>query len=84
MATYSMYSQLTSIAGGHPFHPQPEVVLCCGDKGTHLTWINKSTETLIDVSKEGGLEVNVEKTKYMLESHYQNADQNRDIKIANT
>jgi hypothetical protein len=30
-----------------------------------------------------GLEVNIEKTKYMLVSYYQNADQNWDMKIAN-
>jgi hypothetical protein len=43
----------------------------------------KKTETLIDASKEVGLEINVEKTKYMLLSHHQNVDQNQDIKIAN-
>jgi hypothetical protein len=37
--------------------------------------IKKNTETLIDASKEVGLEINVEETKYML--LYQ------DIKIAN-
>jgi hypothetical protein len=40
-------------------------------------------ETLIDTSKEVGLEVNTEKTKYMLLSRHQNAWQNHDIKIAN-
>jgi hypothetical protein len=30
-------------------------------------------ETLIDASKEGGLEINIEKTKYMLLSRHQNA-----------
>jgi hypothetical protein len=47
--------------------------------------IQKNTETLIDASKEVGLEINVEKTKYtrMLLSRHQNASQNRDIKIAN-
>jgi hypothetical protein len=39
------------------------------------------TEALIDTSKEVGLEVNTEKTKYMLMSHHQNAGQNRNIKI---
>jgi hypothetical protein len=39
--------------------------------------------TLIDASKEVGLEVNTEKTKYMLPSRHQNAGQNHDIKIAN-
>jgi hypothetical protein len=45
--------------------------------------INKNTQTLIDASKEIGLKVNVEKTKYMLVSREQNAGQNREIKIGN-
>jgi hypothetical protein len=45
--------------------------------------INKNTGTLIDTSKEVGLEVNVEKTKYMLVSRHQNAGQNWEIKIGN-
>jgi hypothetical protein len=43
--------------------------------------VNKNTETLIHASEEVGLEVNVEKTKYMLVSRDQNADQ--EIKIGN-
>jgi hypothetical protein len=39
------------------------------------------TETVTDASKEVGLEVNAEKTKYMLVSRDQNAGQNREIKI---
>jgi hypothetical protein len=35
------------------------------------------------ISKEIGLEVNTERTKYMLLSHHQNAGQNYDIKIGN-
>jgi hypothetical protein len=45
--------------------------------------IRKNTETLIDASKEVGLEINVEKTKYMLLSRHQNVGQNQDINIAN-
>jgi hypothetical protein len=41
------------------------------------------TQTLIDASKEVGLEVNTEKTKYLQLSHHQNAGQNHDIKIGN-
>jgi hypothetical protein len=41
------------------------------------------TETLIDASNEVGLEINIEKTKYILLSHHQNAGQNWDIKLAN-
>jgi hypothetical protein len=43
----------------------------------------KNTETIIVASKEVGLEISVEKTKYMLLSRHQNAGQIRDIKIAN-
>jgi hypothetical protein len=45
--------------------------------------ILKNTETLIDVGKKVGLEINVEKTKRMLLSRQQNVGQNRDIEIAN-
>jgi hypothetical protein len=41
------------------------------------------TQTLIDTSKETALEVNTDKTKYMLLSLHQNAGQNHDIKIGN-
>jgi hypothetical protein len=55
-------------------------VILIGDK---VNTINKNTETLIDASKEVGLEVNAEKTKYMLLSRHQNAEKNHNIKIAN-
>jgi hypothetical protein len=45
--------------------------------------IYENTQTLIDAGKEVGLEVNTEKTKYMLLSHHQNARQNHDIKLDN-
>jgi hypothetical protein len=51
--------------------------------GYNIDTINKNTQTLIDASKEIGLEVNVEKTKYMLTSRDQNAGQNREIEIEN-
>jgi hypothetical protein len=43
--------------------------------------IKKNTETLIDTSKEFGLEANTEKTKYM--SPHQNPGQNHDVKMGN-
>jgi hypothetical protein len=45
--------------------------------------INKNTEALVVASKEIGLEVDAEKTKYMVMSRNQNAGQNHDIKIDN-
>jgi hypothetical protein len=49
----------------------------------NINTVNKNTQTLSDASEEVGLEVNVEKTKYMLVSRDQNAGQNREIKIGN-
>jgi hypothetical protein len=49
----------------------------------NIDTIKKNTETLIGVSKEVVLEINVEKTKYMLLSRNQNAGQDRDIEITN-
>jgi hypothetical protein len=49
--------------------------------GDNVDSIKKNIETLIDASKEVGLEVNIEKTKYMLLSRRQNIGQNHDIKI---
>jgi hypothetical protein len=51
--------------------------------GYNIYTIKKNTQTLIDASNEVGLEVNAEKTKYMLLSRHQNAGQNQDIKISN-
>jgi hypothetical protein len=51
--------------------------------GNNIETIKRSTGTLIDASKEVGLEVNVEKIKYMLVSCDQNAGQNWEIKAGN-
>jgi hypothetical protein len=51
--------------------------------GGNIDTMKKNTENLFDASKEVGLEINVQKTKYMLLSRHQNIGQNRDIKIAN-
>jgi hypothetical protein len=66
--------------GTHQLLPYADDVILLGDD---INTINKNTETLVYASKEVDLEVNVEKTKYMLVSRDQNAGQNRDIEIGN-
>jgi hypothetical protein len=51
--------------------------------GDNIDTIKKNTETLTDASRDVGLEINVEKTKYMLLSRQQNVGQNRDMKKTN-
>jgi hypothetical protein len=66
--------------GTHPLLAYADDVNLLRD---NIDTIDKNSETLIGASKEVGLEINVEKTKYMLLSRHQNAGQNRDMKIAN-
>jgi hypothetical protein len=40
--------------------------------GNNIDTINENTESLIHASKEVGLEINVEKTKYMVHSRQRN------------
>jgi hypothetical protein len=49
----------------------------------HAHTIKKNKEASLDASKDVCLEVNPEKTKYMLMSHSQNVGQKHSIKIVN-
>jgi hypothetical protein len=51
--------------------------------GDNIDTKKKNTGTLTDASKEVGLEINVEKTRYKLLPHHQNVSKYRDIKISN-
>jgi hypothetical protein len=50
--------------------------------GDNKNTMKKNTEIVIDASKEVGLEINVEETKYILLSRHLNVGQNWDIKIS--
>jgi hypothetical protein len=45
--------------------------------------IKENSETLLEASRGVGLEINAEKTKYMIMSHHPNSGQNQNIRIAN-
>jgi hypothetical protein len=66
--------------GTHQLLVYADDVNLLGDK-TDTT--NKNTETLIDASKKVCLQVNAEKTKYMVLSRHQYAGQNHNIKTVN-
>jgi hypothetical protein len=51
--------------------------------GDSVNTIKKDSETLLKASRDIGLEINIEKTKYMIMSRYQNSVQNQNIRIAN-
>jgi hypothetical protein len=51
--------------------------------GENIDTIQRNTKALLDASKEVSLEVNPEKTKYMLVSRFQKAGQRQSIKIGN-
>jgi coproporphyrinogen III oxidase-like Fe-S oxidoreductase len=51
--------------------------------GENIDAIQKNTKALLDASKEVGLEINPEKTKYILVSRCQKAGQRHSIKIGN-
>jgi hypothetical protein len=63
-----------------------QLLVCADDVnivGENIDTIQRNTEALLDGSKEVGLEVNPEKTKYMLVSRCQKAGQRQSIKIGN-
>jgi hypothetical protein len=51
--------------------------------GDGTNTIKENTETLLEACRDIGLEINAEKTKYMIMSRHPNSGQNQNIRIAN-
>jgi hypothetical protein len=63
-------------------------MLVCADDvnllGVSINTINENTQTHLEASRDdAGLEINAEKTKYMIMSRHPNSGQNQNIRIAN-
>jgi hypothetical protein len=51
--------------------------------GDSLNTIKENSETHLEASRDIGLEINAEKTKYMIMSRHPNSGQNENVRIAN-
>jgi hypothetical protein len=51
--------------------------------GDSTNTIKENTETLLEASRDTGLEINADKTKYMIMSRHLNSGQNQNIRTAN-
>jgi hypothetical protein len=51
--------------------------------GDSINTIKENRETLLEASGDIDLEINAEKTKYMIISHHANSGQNQNIRLAN-
>jgi hypothetical protein len=50
--------------------------------GDSTNTIKENPETFSEASRDTGLEINEEKTKYMIMSHHSNSGQNQNVRIA--
>jgi hypothetical protein len=51
--------------------------------GDSINTVTENTKTLLEAITNAGLEINAEKTKYVIVCHHRNSGQNQNIKIGN-
>jgi hypothetical protein len=51
--------------------------------GDSINTIKENSETILEAGRDTGLEINAEKTKYMIMSRHPNSGQNQNIRTAN-
>jgi hypothetical protein len=66
--------------GTHQLLVYPDDINLLGDS---ISTIKANTETLLGGSRDFGVEINAEKTMYMIMFRHQNSEQNQNIRIAN-
>jgi hypothetical protein len=74
------YSFPTSPHGEHHLLIYANDINLLGDS---VNTIKENSETLLEASRDIGLEINAEKTKYITMSRHPNSGQNQNIRIAN-